>query len=115
MVGAYLIALALLCGFAPRLVGALSADPIVVRALAISLLVGAGSIGWIGARASSGVQLLGPSVVTATLVLPAVALLVWPELMGHPLVTSFPAFLAWAFGLEGVVVLLLARWFGRTP
>ena len=115
MVGAYLIALALLSGFAPGLVSSLVSDTLVVRALAVSMLVAASSIGWIGVRASSGVQRVGPAVVASMLIVPGVALMVSPGLLTSPIVLSFPAFLAWAFGLLGVVVLLLARWYGRSP
>ena len=115
MVGGYLILLALLSGVAPKLVLSLANDSLVVRALALTLLLSAGSIAWIGGRAGRDLRLIGPLAVAGVLGVGGLVIGIRPSVMTHPLVLSFPAFLSWSFGLAGVLVLLLARWYGRSP
>ena len=114
IVGGYLIALGLVSGFLPNMVHGLVADPLVVRALGVSLLVSGGSIGWITLRVSRGVGVVAPVLVSAMLVAGGVALLVSPSLLVHPALLMVPGALAWLFGLMGVAALLLGRWYGRS-
>ncbi|HQP34226.1 MAG TPA: hypothetical protein PLI95_03575 [Polyangiaceae bacterium] len=110
IVGGLLCALALLVAMARKLVSQLALDPLVVRALCITIWVAAFMLVRVAQRASAGWRRIAALAIGLPLIVGATALAVVPAWAAIPFERGWGALASWIFGVPGVLALLLSRW-----
>lgn len=110
VVGGTLCALALLAGFAPTMMASLAQDPLVMRALGVTIGFAAFMLARVAMKAAAGFRRMFALLIAVPLLVFALALLVKPDLSTQPYDAGLGIVVPWIFGLPGVLALMLSRW-----
>lgn len=110
VVGGTLSAFALLAAMAPSMVAALAHDPVVMRALGITVGFAGFILGRVALRAAAGARRVVALFIALLLLLFAGLLLVSPSYATWLYDSERSVFVPWVFGVPAVMTLMLSRW-----
>ncbi len=101
---------ALLAAMAPSMAVALAHDPVVMRALGVTVGFAGFILARVALRAAAGARRLFALLIALLLVLFAAVLLVSPGYATWLYDTGRSVFVPWVFGVPAVLTLMLSRW-----